>query len=101
MKVEAPDGQTWTVGRQWVSHRVRLRRRDRKDDTLQGDSGATPLDSDGGGSGSGGGGFFDFDLDPGGIMVGLAVGVAIVLALFVVWPLVALAIELGCCSFSS
>ncbi len=75
--VQAPDGREWKVGRQWLPFRVRLRRqRDLPDPNWWLHLGD----------------FVDFSL--GGILVGLALAVLGVLLLFVVWPVVALAIEI-------
>jgi hypothetical protein len=81
----APDGRVWTVGRRWVRHRPRLRRRDRDSD-----SGADAADA-----GSFWGDFLSFDdITPAGILAALAIAVAVALLFLVVWPLVAIAIEL-------
>ena len=70
----------WKVGRQWLPYRVRLRRErelpDAPDASWLGD-------------------LFDFaDFSLGGILVGLALAILVVLLFLVVWPLVALAIEI-------
>ena len=77
--VGAPDGRTWRVGRQWLPFRVRLRR----ERELPDGGDASWLDH-----------LLDFgDFSLGGLLVGLALAILTVLLLAVVWPLVALAIE--------
>jgi hypothetical protein len=83
--VVAPDGRVWTVGRRWVSGRVRLRReREREWDVPDGGRDVWSI-----------GDLFSFDdITPSGIAVGLAIALAGVLVFVVVWPLVALIVEL-------
>ncbi len=80
----APDGRTWKVRRVWVEHSVRLRRERDLSDAPSGDGDGWSWD--------------DFlgldDITPAAILIALAVAVAGVLLFLVVWPLVALAVEL-------
>jgi hypothetical protein len=78
--VSAPDGRSWTVGRQWLPFRVRVRP---ERDLLDPPTASSWVDADV---------FADFSL--GGILVGLALAVLGVLLVLVVWPIVALAIEI-------
>jgi hypothetical protein len=78
--VLAPDGRMWKVGRQWLPFRVRLRR-EREVPELGEPSWGFNLDA-----------FADFSL--GGILFGLAVAILGALLLVVVWPVVALALEI-------
>ena len=87
-RVTAPDGREWKVGRQWLPERVRIRR----------DEGH---DIGGSGDGDGGGGFLDtmgefFGIDDAGagILVGFAVVALSALLLAVVFPVIALTLEL-------
>jgi hypothetical protein len=87
-RVTAPDGREWKVGRQWLPARVRIRR-----DGRDGDG-----DGDGSGDGDGlldtMGEFFGMDDAGAGILVGFAV-VALTAVLFaVVFPVIALSLEL-------
>lgn len=77
-KVVDPSGIRWTVGRQWTPWRVRVRTE--KPDWLQRDSG--------------GGGWLGPLDDAGGVFAALAILVAVALLFLVVWPVVALAVEL-------
>lgn len=81
--VETPGGERWKVGRQWAPWRPRLRRR-RDDDNERavGEGGNWALEALSWG-----------DDILGGAMVALVVGLLVVLALLVVWPVVAIAIE--------
>jgi len=90
-RVTAPDGREWKVGRQWLPARVRIR--GRRDDGYDGSGGDS--------SGDGGDGFLDtmgdfFGLDDAGagILVGFAVLALSALLLVVVFPVIALTIEL-------
>jgi hypothetical protein len=76
-KVSDPQGVEWKVGRQWAPWRVKVIRE-------------RPDLGDGAG---GGGDWFAVD-DAAGILVALGVLVAIALAFFVIWPIVAIAIEI-------
>jgi hypothetical protein len=71
----APDGVHWRVGRRWLPFRVRLRRDNWRD--------AAPTD------------FGDLALfdSPGGVLAGLALTAAVILLLLVIWPIVAIALE--------
>jgi hypothetical protein len=76
--VLAPDGRMWKVGRQWLPFRVRLRRERELPDP------------------SWAGNLFDLaDLSLGGILVGLSIAILGAVLLLIVWPLVALAIEVA------
>jgi hypothetical protein len=86
-RVTAPDGREWKVGRQWLPARVRIRR----------DGG------DGYGDGAGGDGdgildtmgdFFGIDDAGAGILVGFAVLALTALLFAVVFPVIALSLEL-------
>ena len=74
--VVARDGVRWRVGRQWLPFRVRLRRDDWRE--------AGPSDL---------GDLALFD-SPGGLVAGLVATVAVILLFLVVWPIVAIALEL-------
>ena len=68
--VQAPDGRTWKVGRQWLPFRVRLRR----ERELPDGDGPSWL-----------GDLFDLgDFSLGGLLVGLALAIVAVLLLLVV-----------------
>jgi len=71
----APDGTSWGVGRRWVPFRVRLRDGDWRE----------------GGPADLGDVFFD---SPGGVLAGLAVIATAMLVFLVIWPIVAIALEL-------
>ncbi len=78
----APDGRTWQVGREWVSHRVRLRRRGERD-------------ADDGGSFFGEALSWGFDdITPAGILIGLAVALTVLLLFTVIVPVIAIALEI-------
>lgn len=77
-RVTAPDGSRWKVGRQWMPKRVRVR----GSDLTSGDLGVGPGD------------FFSFDDAGAGIVIGLALVVLVGFVLLVVFPIVALTIEL-------
>ena len=74
--VVARDGVHWRVGRQWLPFRVRLRRDDWRD--------AAPSDL---------GDLAVFD-SPGGLVAGVVAIAAVILLLLVIWPIVAIALEL-------
>jgi len=76
-KVTDPHGVRWHVGRQWAPWRVRVR----------------PERPDWGDGGGGGDWLGPLD-DAAGILVGLGILVAVALAFLVIWPIVALAVEL-------
>ena len=77
----APDGRMWTVGRDWLPVRIRLRR-----ERELGEPSASPWD------------IGDFvaaaDGSVGGILVAIALAVLAVLVFTLLWPLVALAAEI-------
>ncbi|MDQ3936286.1 MAG: hypothetical protein M3340_16830 [Actinomycetota bacterium] len=78
--VQAPDGRMWTVGRQWLPYRVRLRRR------REPPAPETPL---------WGLDLLDFaGFSVGGVLFGIAMAIVVVLLFLVIWPLVALAAEI-------
>lgn len=72
----APDGVHWRVGRRWLPFRVRLRRDDWRE--------AGPSDL---------GDLALFD-SPGGLLAGLVALAAVALLFLVIWPIVAIALEL-------
>ena len=74
--VTAPDKRVWKVGRRWLPKRVRLPRRPDVDAT---DGGLLAI---------------DVAESVSGLVVGLLVAVTLALALVLVWPLFALALEL-------
>jgi len=81
--VVAPDGRVWTVGREWVSGRIRLRREPERD-VPDGGEGDWSL-----------GDLFSFDdITPSAVAVGLAIALVAALLFVVVLPLVALVVEL-------
>lgn len=70
-----PDRREWRVGRQWVPFRVRLHR-DRSDVDFPSD-------------------LFDVDIfDDSGILAGLAIVASAVLLFLVIWPVIAIALEI-------
>ena len=73
-KVLAPDGREWKVGRDWIPVRVRLRRERNR----EGGEGWDLLE------------FADLDLGPFAFVIAI---VFVVLFVLIVWPLLALAIE--------
>jgi hypothetical protein len=76
--VDAPNGRTWRVGREWLPRRrVRVPRGRGDRGLLDWLDPSTLVD----------------DFSAGGILAGIAVVLALVIALFVVWPIVAIAIE--------
>ena len=77
-QVTAPDGREWKVGRQWMPRWVRLRPRRKKKDG----SGWDILDAS------------TYSDDLGGILVGLALVAIVFVVLFVLFPVVAIALEL-------
>jgi hypothetical protein len=93
-RVTAPDGREWKVGRQWLPARARIQR-GRRDDGHDGGAGT------GDDSGDGGDGFLDtmgdfFGLDDAGagILVGFAALALGALVVVVVFPVIALTVEL-------
>ncbi len=100
MKVEAPDGRAWRVGRRWVPWEVRWRRLRNRDREPQVDGtsghGGESHGIDGGGSGGGGSGFSWFDVgdELGAILAVIGLVVLAVLAIVTVLPLVILLVEL-------
>ncbi len=84
-QVTAPDGREWKVGRQWLPTRVRIRRDDIHDPG-GGDGGDGFLDTMGD--------FFGIDDAGAGILVGFAVVALTALLLAVVFPVIALTLEL-------
>jgi len=81
--VTAPDGREWKVGRQWLPARVRIR-----PDRGDGD------DDDGDGFLDTMGDFFGIDDAGAGILVGFAVLALSALVLAIVFPVIALTLEL-------
>jgi hypothetical protein len=84
--VTAPDGREWKVGRQWLPARVRIRP-DRGDDRDIGDD-------DGDGFLGTMGDFFGIDDAGAGILVGFAVLALSAIVLAIVFPVIALTLEL-------
>ena len=77
-----PGGRVWTVGRRWVGDRPRVRK---------------TRDSEFGGAGSEWGDLFDFafdDITPGAILAALTFVIVVAVLVTVVWPLVAIAVEI-------
>ena len=79
--VTAPDGREWKVGRQWMPRWVRLRPRRKKKDADGNESGWDITDV----------AFFD---DLGGVVIGIALVAIVFVLLFVLFPVVAIALEL-------
>lgn len=78
--VLAPDGRKWTVGRQWLPRRVRIRRRKRDfpSDGLDGIAVLADL----------------AEFSAGAFALAWAIAAVVVFLLLIVWPIVALALEL-------
>ncbi len=100
MKVEAPDGRTWRVGRRWVPWEVRwraLRNRDREGQQADGGSGGDGGAGEGGaGEGGGGWGFSPLDIadELGAVLAVIGLVVLGILAIVTVLPLIILLAEL-------